>query len=91
MVVDSIIMTICISPFLKPYLDFDFMPKKFSFKYIPFVKNVHTFQYGVMTHSKFLDRFKCEFEVKQQKSKESGSLAHIRLGVKGRAGALGWD
>jgi hypothetical protein len=31
MVVDSIVMTTCMSPFSKPLLDFDLMPKKFTF------------------------------------------------------------
>jgi hypothetical protein len=29
MVIDSIVMTTCMSPFSKPLLDFDSMPKKF--------------------------------------------------------------
>jgi hypothetical protein len=39
MVVNSIIMTICISPFSKPCLDFDYMPKKFTLTYIIFFKS----------------------------------------------------
>jgi hypothetical protein len=44
-----------------------------------------------LMHSKLLDRFKCEFEVKTTKKQGVGtrSLAHNTLGVEGRARALG--
>jgi hypothetical protein len=38
MIIDLIVMTTCMSPFLKLLLDFDSMPKKFTLTNIPFFK-----------------------------------------------------
>jgi hypothetical protein len=38
MVVDAIVMTTCMSPFLKPLLNFDTMPKFSTFTNMPFYK-----------------------------------------------------
>jgi hypothetical protein len=38
MIVDSIVMTTCMSPFSKPLLDFNSMPKKFTLTNMPFYK-----------------------------------------------------
>jgi hypothetical protein len=45
MVVNSIVMTTCMSPFSKPLLDFDSMPKKFTLTNMPFANVVHAFLY----------------------------------------------
>ncbi len=37
MVVNSIVMKTCMSPFSKPLLDFDLMPKKFTFTNMHFL------------------------------------------------------
>jgi hypothetical protein len=39
MVVDSIVITTCISPFSKPILDFDSIQKKFTLTNMPFYKS----------------------------------------------------
>jgi hypothetical protein len=38
MIVDSIVMTTCMSPFSKPFFDFDSMPKNFTFTNMLFCK-----------------------------------------------------
>jgi hypothetical protein len=38
MIVDSIVMTTCMSPFSKPLLDFDSMPKNFTLTNMSFCK-----------------------------------------------------
>jgi hypothetical protein len=38
MVINLIVMTTCMSPFSKPFLDFDSMSKNFTFAKMPFCK-----------------------------------------------------
>jgi hypothetical protein len=52
MVVDSIVMTKCMSPFSKPLLEFDSMPKFSTFKNMPFVNLVFASLYKAISPSK---------------------------------------
>jgi hypothetical protein len=50
MVIDSKVMTTCMSPFSKPLLDFGLMPKQFTVtKTCPFANVVGAFVYGVIS------------------------------------------
>jgi len=50
MVIDSKVMTTCMSPFSKPLLDFGLMPKKFTItKTCPFANVVDAFVYEMIS------------------------------------------
>ncbi len=51
MVVDSIIMTICMSPFSKPFLDFDSMLQNSPSQTCLSTNVVHTFLYEMISPS----------------------------------------
>jgi hypothetical protein len=52
MVIESIVMTICMSPFSKPFIDFYSMPKKFTFTNMHFANVAHASLYKVISPSK---------------------------------------
>ncbi len=53
MVIDSIVMTTCMSPFSKPFLDFDSMPNFSTFTYMFLCNATHIFLYEVISPSKW--------------------------------------
>jgi len=52
MVIDSIVMTTCISNFSKPFLDFDSMQKISTFTNMHFYKCYHAFLYEAISPSR---------------------------------------